>query len=181
MIEAHRLRDLLKNVPHRPDEPLPSGVGNDQCDRFSARTGIALPDELREWLKLSNGPCVGPGGLYGIETYRKHLDIEMYLALFPSWRTKGWIPIAGDGCGNHYVVATRQEYGEGFPVLFVDCGNDPESPAFIAASSIGHFLKFLLEKELRVSGGPFDEVRVVQADPEIRRFQGVAPPWEDKR
>ena len=129
---------------------------------------------------MSNGPCVGPGGLYGIKTIRKHLDIEVYLEMFPGWQTKKWIPIAGDGCGNHYILATQDDYGAGFPVLFIDCSMDDESPAFIVASDIGHFLAFLLGKELGVSGWPFDEASVVHADPSIRHFQGVALPWDVK-
>ena len=91
---------------------------------------------------------------------------------------EGLIPTAGDGCGNHYILATRGDFGAGFPVLFIDCSVDHESPAFIVASDIGRFLEFLLGKELGVAGWPFDKASVLHADPNIRRFQGVALPWD---
>jgi len=126
---------------------------------------------------ISNGPCVGPGGLFGIGPARTDLDIETCLDLFPAWKKKKWIPIAGDGCGNYYIVPTQQEFGPGNPVLFIDTIWSTESAQFVVASGIGYFLLFLLEKELGKTGWPFDEQHVALLDPGIKLTCGVALPW----
>jgi cell wall assembly regulator SMI1 len=177
MIDVRRIHQLLAQAPQPPGEALPGGISDSECDAFEQRTGIRLPDEVRQWLKVSNGPCVGPGGLYGIRPQRSHLDIETFLEMFPSWRTRKWIPVAGDGCGNYYVIPTQAEYGSGYPVLFVDTNSTSDTPSFIVASNIGHFLVSLLEKELGREGWPFNESYVTKADPEITRFVGVSLPW----
>jgi cell wall assembly regulator SMI1 len=177
MIDINRIRRLLAQAPQPPEERLPGGISDTECDAFEQRTGIRLPEEVRQWLKISNGPCVGPGGLYGIRPQRSHLDIEAILDLYPSWKTRQWIPIAGDGCGNYYVIPTQEEYGSGYPVLFVDTNSTSDVPAYIVASDIGHFLVSLLEKELGEKRWPFDENYVTKADPEITRFVGVPLPW----
>jgi len=177
MIEARKIHKLLTEVPQPPEESLPAGISDRECDSFEERTGIHLPDDVRQWLEVSNGPCVGPGGLYGIQPQRPHLDMEKFLELFPSWRMRKWIPLAGDGCGNHYVIPTQAEYGSGYPVLFIETNSTSDAPSFIAASDIDHFLVSLLEKELGVEGWPFDEGYVTSTDPGITRFLGVPLPW----
>jgi hypothetical protein len=177
MIDIERVRELLGKVPKPPEDALPGGVEDNDCNDFQLRSGIILPHDLRVWLKLANGPCVGPGGLYGIHPFRDHLDMEVFLSLFPSWRERGWIPIAGDGCGNHFVLPTNQAYGNGFPVLFVDTSFSPDSVSYIAASDLGHFLVFLLGRELGNRGWPFDKDFVMLSDPRIVQFRGVDFPW----
>src|SRR4051812_31301894 len=119
MIDVQRIRELLKKVPRPPGEPIPYGLTDTDCEQFEERTGIPLPEDLRTWLKITNGPCVGPGGLYGIRPQRQELDIEGILNLVPSWATHKWIPIGADGCGNFYIIPTNAEFGSGFPVLFI--------------------------------------------------------------
>ena len=178
MIDTARIMELLEKVPQPPEEPIPVGVSDKECDDFEIRTGITLPAGLRSWLKVSNGPCVGPGGLYGIRPQRSYLDIESHLAMYPCWISKKWIPVAGDGCGNEYIVPTRGEYGDGFPVLFVETSYSTDVPSFIAASDFGHFLVLLLEEELQKTGWPFDMQRLLNMDPQITKFSGVPFPWE---
>ncbi len=180
MIDAPRIQELLCKVPKPPEELLPHGIGDVECDDFEKRTEIDLPEDAREWLKLANGPCVGPGGIYGIRPSRAHLDIESFFLSFPSWKARKWIPIAGDGCGNYYIVPTQHEYGRGFPVLFFDTSSSVDEPSYIVASDIGHFMLALLEKELGKEGWPFNEKAVVQSDPHIVAFKGVDLPWVAK-
>ncbi len=176
MIDVCKIRQLLAQAPRPPEEGLPGGITDVECDAWEQRTGIHLPTEVRQWLKISNGPCVGPGGLYGIRPQRSYLDMEACLDRHPSWKIRKWIPVAGDSCGSCYVIPTQQEYGNGYPVLFVDhC--EPDAPAYIVASDIGHFLVSLLAKETGVQGWPFNESYVTKADPEITRFVGVPLPW----
>ena len=63
--------ELLQQVRGPPGEAIPGPVGEDQISRFEDRTGLILPPGLRSWLLVSNGPCVGPGGLKGIDTARR--------------------------------------------------------------------------------------------------------------
>lgn len=180
MVNIPAIRTLLRRIPHPPEEELPAGLSDQECTRFEERTGLVMPPDLRAWLNISNGPCVGPGGLYGVCPPRMHLDIESYYDMYPTWRTRGWIPVAGDGCGNQYVLVTKREYGNGLPIVFVESTSDHEMPAYIVASDIRHFLLFLFLRELGQCGWPFDEAIVTQNDPAIMTFHDVPLPWQGK-
>ncbi len=44
------------------------------------------------------------GNFYGISPTVKAIALrEMMESDFPDYRSRKWIPVAGDGCGNHYV------------------------------------------------------------------------------
>lgn len=176
-----KLSSVLANVPQPPGESLPSGASDAELNSFSDRTGIVLPNEFRQWLKFTNGACVGPGGLFGIRTALPFLDIETYFGMYPSWREKKWLPIAGDGCGNYYVIATQSEYGVGYPVLFIETFASSDLPAYIVASDLEHFLHFLFEKEIGNRTWPFDERTVTKKDPAILNFANVSLPWEPEK
>lgn len=177
MIDKQIIQQLLAQVPRPPEEEIPSGTSDRECNAFEQRTDIFLPDEVRQWLKITNGPCVGPGGLYGIRPQRSHLDMEAFFEIYHSWRNRKWIPIAGDGCGNYYIIPTQAEYGIGYPVLFVDTSSPFDVPAFIVASDIEHFLIALFKKELGEKGWPFNENYVTKTDPGIISFVGISLPW----
>ena len=182
--EIQAVTELLENVPQPPEESLPGGIGDADIEAFAERTGITVPPSLAVWLKTSNGPCVGPGGLFGIRPARENLDIEFRLDLYPQWKEQAWIPVAGDGCGNYYVLVTAQEFGRGWPVLFIDTMESPDKPAYIVASDLWRFLIFLLDQELLREKGfsdtpwPFDREEVTRRDPEIEGFKGVSMPWD---
>lgn len=169
-----QINALLERVPKPPERPLPAGVSDADLDAFSARVGLTVPAELREWLKLCNAPCVGPGGLFGIRPAPSFLDIEEYLQRFPMWRKKEWIPIAGDGCGNYYVLLASKDLNS--PVFFIDSATD--RPEFVAASNLEHFLVFLLMKEIGESRWPFDRGFVMQQDPNLEEYDEVPLPWD---
>lgn len=168
---------LLAKVPAPPNEDTPPGATESDIAGFEERIGLRVPTKLRAWLLASNGPCVGPGGVFGIEPRREALDIERLMALRPIWHEKGWIPVAGDGCGNYYVVPCRGEFGEGEPVMFIDTMEDDSVPAYIAASDMWRFLRFLFKKELNESKWPYDRDEVLKADPDIVTFRDVPLPW----
>jgi cell wall assembly regulator SMI1 len=204
MIDTPRLLQLIRRLLPT-SAVVPRGVSDSDCDEFEQRTGIALPNDFREWLKVSNGPEVGPSGMFGIGTPTDFLDIESILDIHPGWKSKKWIPVASDACGNYYLVATQQEFGRGYPVFFVEATSGSDSPQYIVASDIGHFVIALLEQELadidlpfeRLDGlsfeeltapgspfkelsehrWPFDENRVMQTDPHIVDFPGLTLPW----
>src|SRR5262245_15594104 len=126
----------------------------EEIAQFEVRNRIQVPLELREWL------CSGPGTYEVEETYRFH----------PIWREKGWIPIAGDGCGNCYVLDTTctVEPGPGrplpsptHPAYFMDHEEDDDRPSYAVASSFETFLHFMRrDQEMLRQGGehywPFD-------------------------
>ena len=160
------MRDFLLKLlflPRPPEEELPRGVTEESLDAFTARTGLSIPSEMREWLKISNGPCVGPGGMFGIKPAREDLDIEGVFALYPSWRSRGWIPLAGDGCGNYYVVLAASE---GTPVGFVEVTCDQDAIARVVAPTVFAFLDALFDKELGKKR-PLDDGREFVGDPRV--------------
>ena len=183
-IEVEAVKDLLSKLPRPPKVSLPGGASDADIQAFSDRTGIKVPPPLAEWLKLCNGPMVGPGGLFGIPPVRKHLSIEYIYEIYPEWRAKAWIPLSSDGCGNYYILASAQDFGPGWPVLFIDTMEARDRPAYIVASGIWRFLVFLLEDEFLHEKGlfdtpwPFDRAEVTRRDPEIESFRGVPLPWE---
>jgi hypothetical protein len=90
---------------------------------------------------------VGPGGLFGVCEAKDPLSIEGCLKIFPEWSRLGWVPIASDGVGDYWVTAPGTESSPGW-VAFVDVHKDPETIDRYAASSVFHFLDFLLSAEL---------------------------------
>jgi cell wall assembly regulator SMI1 len=169
--------ELLAKVPSPPNEEASPGATERDIAGCEARIGLNVPTKLRAWLLACNGPCVGPGGVFGIRPRRQDLDIEQILTLHPIWHEKGWIPIAGDGCGNYYVVASKGEFGKGEPVIFIDTMDDDAVPAYIVASEVWRFLRFLLKKELGESKWPYNRDEVAVADPDILSFEDVTLPW----
>ena len=179
MISSQRIREVLEGAPTPPGESLPAGVSDEELVGFTQRTRIEMPDGLRDFLKITNGPCVAPGGLNGIRPVpRTELDIETRFQSYPDWLDRKWIPIAGDGCGNHYIIPTQREYGDGYPVLFVDVGDSLDSPSYIVASDIWHFVVFLLEDEMCSTGWPFNKEFMLREDPDILHYVGVPLPWQ---
>lgn len=67
--------EILQKVPGAPGEQLPSGATKELFEKAEKCNGLLLPSDLKQWLMITNGPCVGPGGIFGIFTKRKSLDI----------------------------------------------------------------------------------------------------------
>lgn len=168
---------LLQLVPHAPGTTIPGPAAAQEIQAFQERIGYEVPRELRAWLNMSNGPCVGPGGLFGTGSVPRHLSIGHYLDLYPDWRRRQWLPVAGDGCGNYYVLVASSQFGPGNPVIFVEPMVDSLQPTYVAASNLWVFIDFLLRKELSQSAWPFNAAEVVERDPEILRVVGVPLPW----
>ena len=164
-----RLRELLGAVSHPPESPIPAGIADGALRDFERRTGLVLSPEHEALLQLSNGPCVGPGGIFGIGTARESLDIEKIYATNPRWLELRWIPVAGDGCGNYYLA-----------VPCVDTMADPEAASYVVASDVLRFAEVLLDKEMGAVGWPFDAAVVLREDPGLARFEGRLPlPWSE--
>lgn len=177
-LNDRRIRELLAAVRRPPGGPVIPSIADGGLEGFLLRTGIQIPADMANWLRITNGACVGPGGLFGIRPPRKFLDIERVLKSYPDWQAKKWLPVAGDGCGNYYVMPTNGEFGNGYPIVFIDTIASQEKPAYIVASDLEHFLIFLLESELGNGTWPFDERAVAAEDPTMTKFTGIPLPWE---
>lgn len=174
MITLDDVVSLLPILEKPPGEGIPSGIHLADLDRLEQRIEFKLPSSFRSWLMTTNGPCVGPGGTVGIGTSRDLQDLESIYDLHPTWKAKKWVPIAGDGCGNYYVLIHGEYDVE--PVVFVDVMENADEPAFVVASSLWHFLYFLFRKDLGKSRWPFDKAEVVASDPKILET-GFELPW----
>lgn len=177
MTFREQIAELLFQVPRAPEETIPPGVTADEVAQFEERTGIKLPTVLGSWLNMTNGPCVGPGGFYGIHPFRSCLDIEELWTRHPIWKKSRWIPVAGDGCGNHYIMPTQNEFGCGYPVVFVDVGVSVNLLSYIVASNLEHFIAGILRKELDHTGWPFTRDETIAFDPRISEFHSIKYPW----
>ena len=60
--------------------------------------------------------------------------------LYPQWAESGLLPVAGDGCGNHYVLA-------GGTVGFVDTMKDPDRIDHRVADELLSFMTGLLASD----------------------------------
>lgn len=163
---------LLEQVPRPPDDRGYSGASEEQLRSLSEFLGMPLPADLREWLRVCNGVVAGPGGVYGT------VDITTVLGIHPEWRDAGWIPVAGDGTGNHYVVDTRRRHLDTDAVFFIDVMEDPTALSYIAASTLRLFLTALLRKELGDRAWPFQQSYVASSDPALLAVHPPALlPW----
>jgi hypothetical protein len=179
-MDLARIDQLIRQVPRPPETELPVGCSDADINEFEGRTGLSIPNQLRDWLKQSNGSLVGPGGLFGIQPCDYRVDIERDLSFYPQWASLGYIPVAGDGCGNYYVAVTNRSVDNGV-IAFIDTMSDPDRPGYAVASDTEHFLVFLLEQELGERFWPFDREKVVAADPAIENVTTIPLPWSKSR
>ncbi|WBS05571.1 SMI1/KNR4 family protein [Pseudoduganella sp. SL102] len=174
----NEIRELLDRSPRPPGYMPLQGIDTAGAAALRAMLGSELPSDLSQWLHIANGLCAGPGGLFGFGTREEHLDMKFFWALFSGWRMKGWIPVAGDGCGNYYVLAIQDECAGSDPVLFVETLDNADAGSYVVASSLAHFLRFYLEDDIGRTGWPFDEMYVRDRDPAICNFGRLTLPWD---
>ncbi|WP_181259297.1 SMI1/KNR4 family protein [Pseudoduganella armeniaca] len=166
---------LLQAATLPPDATLPAGIPDTALQQLQAAFGRELPPQLVDWLRRSNGPCAGPGGLFGYATGTRHLDIDYYWELYPAWRERGWIPVAGDGCGNYYVLLATGAAAA--PVAFIDTAEGDDTLAYLVASDLWHFIDFYLRSDAGEGGWPFDQDDVLASDPMLANAAGAPLPW----
>lgn len=174
---------LLARATVPPEHRTITGATEEQLARFEAETGMTLPPELREWLRMCNGSYAGQGGINGVGVV-DFLCIDSNYQWHPEWKENGWFPIAGDGCGDEYILAGKLGGGASHPVFFIDHESDMVEPDYLVASDLWHFLYFLLRddeeyRQTEESHWPFDQEFMLVNDPDILRYQGVISlPWE---
>ncbi|KAH3680997.1 hypothetical protein WICPIJ_008005 [Wickerhamomyces pijperi] len=119
-----------ENFPHLPETYIQPGVTDQQLDDFETKYKISLPDEIKEYLKLSNGEGSNPddqtqvGVFLGLSMLTLE-DIEREMGIWkeviqdnPEFETENyevfpegavqnayvdpdnWVGLAVDGCGN---------------------------------------------------------------------------------
>jgi cell wall assembly regulator SMI1 len=179
MTIVEEVKKLAREALRDPAEPvLPEGASDQDIAEFESRTGLIVPLALREWLKFTNGPGIGAGGVRGIRTPHPADDIERCYDLHAGWKDKGWIPIAGDGCGNYYVIVSGDAIGSRSPVFFINRHSDPMKLSYIVASDLWRFLRFYLRRDLGERGWPFDREKVLLEDPVLSGCEAATLPWE---
>lgn len=171
------IRELLTRSPNSPEDMPLRGIGTTEAEALRVMLAREIPSDLSQWLHIANGLCAGPGGLFGFGTREEHLDIEFLWSLFPDWRARGWIPVAGDGCGNYYVLAIQDECAGSDPVLLVETLDNADTGSYVVASSLAHFLRFYLEDDIGRTGWPFNEGHVLERDPALLNFDWLTLPW----
>jgi hypothetical protein len=159
--------DLLGRVPRAPWAGSLTGAAPEQLSALDETLGYPAPPSVRTWLTLCNGYLAGPGNLYGSTTGTDFLDIASVLDIHPRWRAKQWLPVAGDGTGNEYIVDASRAHLAGDGVFFVDVSEDPLALAYVVGSGLPEFLEFLLERELGDARWPFNADSVLARDPAI--------------
>jgi cell wall assembly regulator SMI1 len=174
------VRSLLERLPRQnPERPI-RGATAAQIDQLEQDLGRSVPASLRAWYAICGGIHCAPGGLLGPAAQDSDVDIREVMS-WPThvgWAAAGWLPVAGDGNGDYYVLdTTRAHLPNDDAVFFVD-QSEPDDLAYIVGSSLPRFLVFLMEHELESTGWPFDRAYVVARDPGI---EAVTPagllPW----
>ncbi len=66
------------------------------------------------------------------------VDMAWRRDLHPEWAGPGWLPVAGDGCGNYYVLLGNGAVG------FVDTMKDPGQVGQQVAGDLLSFMTDLL-------------------------------------
>jgi cell wall assembly regulator SMI1 len=171
LIQQQRHRDIESGAP------LPGPLDSARLTELERYLGFPVPDELREWLARHNGALVGPGGVFGYRAYTPSLDIATRLDRLPKWKTRRWIPVAGDGSGDYYLIDAGHEFREDDAVYFVDQA-DFDRPDYLVASGLWTFLLGLLRKELGLEPQwPFEENLVLRLDPRLSLGPAELLPW----
>ena len=119
VISLDRVRRLVHGAVRAPEEPCIEGASVQELGDLEQRLGRTLPAQLRDWLTICRGAAIGPGGFFGHLPDCPFLDLPSVLADYPEWRAQDWLPVAGDGCGNYYVLLPSGQVG------FVDTMADP--------------------------------------------------------
>jgi cell wall assembly regulator SMI1 len=165
---------LMRAAERAPDQPFPGGADDADLADLQGRLGMPMPASLVDWLRVCKGEAIGPGGVYGARSDQPHNDIAETLSLFPGWRARGWIPVAGDGCGDYYVLI---EHGElaGY-IGFIDQA-DEDAISYLVASDLWLFLRFLFLSETGDRSWPFDREAVLAADSAMEGVPGDLMPW----
>lgn len=170
------IAELVQSTPKPDGYLIPRGATSREVELFEKRTSLIIPTTVRRWLGRYNGTLLGPGGTYGIHTGNDRLEIEDVLSFYTNWPARGWLPVASDGCGNHYVVDVGL-HSHGHPVYFVETVMDEDRAAYVVGSDIWRFFRFLLRREIGEAGWPFNKQFVLNLDPDLEKCETAPLAW----
>jgi cell wall assembly regulator SMI1 len=173
------LINLARRAPSPPGQEL-TGASETEIQSLENEIGRTLSPGFRRWLRVVNGAMLGPGGIFGIRNSRDVLSIIKYLNLCPEWKSVGWVPIAGDGLGNYWVVVPQGPDGGPDWVAFVDMHEDPATVDRYFASSVPRFIEFLLKSELGETRWPADREYDLEQDPPLSTAPEEKAPWSPR-
>lgn len=175
------LVDVLRLLPeagHRPGDTI-AGATDADLDDLSSAFGRPLPDDVVAWLRLCNGTLAGEGGIFSVSRIIEELEF------WPVHRVRGGLPIAGDGCGNTYVVDSTAGSAVG---LFEPIASDEELQCYFS-SNLRAFLGRWLRKEIANTRArrarpqhrdydpwPLEASEAVQLDSELANLSPL--PWD---
>lgn len=177
--EAHRTVNPFTLEPgYVPTDPYPPGASEDDFAAFRARTGVDLPDDIKVWLRMTNGAA----GFFGVDPDPQRRSIEGIWETVPDLRQEEWIPVGRDDFGNFYIRVVPKSGGRG-GVFHVEATMIDEL-CYAVASDALHLAEFILEQdEARVSketyGWPLNKSFVVSKDPEILNVENARFVWKD--
>lgn len=174
---ANEVMHFLNQLPTPPGQPIPPGTNAEQLRIFEEEHSTPIPETMKDWLKLCNGPNVPPGGYFGIKTGINFLNIDYYWKMHPEWKEKKWIPISGDGCGNYFTICPNRAVKNDCPVFFIDIISSAEIPSYIVSSNLWIFLKESMKKEIVKSRWPFQKDITLQLDPGLVEYRSENLPW----
>jgi cell wall assembly regulator SMI1 len=181
-VDTDSIRDevaqLVLTATREPGTSFPGGADDVEIVDLQRAVGLPLPHELVEWLRVCKGDAIGPGGLYGVQRDNRAVDVASVLERFPGWREQGWIPIAGDGNGDHYVLITDGQLAG--HVAFID-QTDYDALDYIVASNLWTFLRSLLLADAGDRRWPFNRDHVLLVDPAMARVPADLQPWDSGR
>jgi hypothetical protein len=155
-----------------------------QLSGLQTRLGFALPSDLVEWLRVCNGAetrtwahtflSVGDSAWHGY-------DIESTLNIFESWRARRWIPFAGDGFGDYFLLVPAADRSH--PVVtFWDHERDLEdSHGYVVSSTLWHFLANVFDPALEGDADslwPFNADYTIGVDPDLLNLRQFPMPWD---
>ena len=135
------LRRLVAGADRAPEDDAPEGASAAELAVLSDRLGRTLPPALEGWLSVCRGAAIGPGGVFGQRPDRPGLDMVRIRNLFAEWQPLGWLPVAGDGCGNYYVLVEDGTVG------FVEPMSDPGRLERQVSADLLSFMAELLAAE----------------------------------
>ena len=131
------MQGLLTQVPRPPDAPAAGGADDAEIADLARRLGQPLPPALVAWLRLCRGDVIGPGGIFGARPDQPFIDMKHRRSYHREFFDRGWLPVAGDGCGNDYVLITHGPLAG--KVAFIETITDPDRIDYLVASDLWHF------------------------------------------
>lgn len=134
------IRDLAARLARLAGSP-PIGATTDEIHLLSHALGFRPPQDLNHWLSICRGVSLPRGCVACLLGTHRPLDIPS--AILPQWRAHRWIPIANDGCGQHYCLLADRDPA---PVAFFE-DTAPDEPQYLVASGLFSFLDMALAAE----------------------------------